>query len=64
MSSMKFTFNYFMFLGFVFKFDKNGLDLYLESTYFDCGYIYDGWIVLNIDYFSYNNANEFIFYTS
>lgn len=41
-----------------------GVNIYLESTYYDFGYIYDDLIQFNIDYSSYNNVNGFICFNS
>lgn len=37
-------------LEFVFKLDEYGVNIYLKSTNYGCGYICKGLIVLNIDY--------------
>lgn len=49
-------------LGFVFKFDGHGVNIYLESTYYGCGYIYVGLIILDFDYSHRSNGNDYLFY--
>jgi hypothetical protein len=41
--------------GFWFAFD-NGVYIYLGTTYYGCGFISDGFLILDLDYFSYDKS--------
>ena len=45
-------------LGFKFVFEGSKIDIFLGTTNYGSGFISNGLMILNIDYFSSNNVNE------
>ncbi|OMO58188.1 Integrase, catalytic core [Corchorus capsularis] len=47
-------------LGFRFAFEGNKVDIFLGTTYYGCGFVQNGLMVLDLDYSSYNKVDDSI----
>ncbi|KAG5553390.1 hypothetical protein RHGRI_011316 [Rhododendron griersonianum] len=43
-------------LGFKFVFENNGVSVYLGTSFYGCGFISDGFIIMDIEYHGFNNS--------